>query len=252
MRLFLLELLTENEGFRGVKSTNTTTINHMNVTVNIVCYKYKTLSNGENPLMIRVNKNGKTKFKSLGISVHPDNWDFQKNRPLPNCPNRELILKIILEKEAEYQKEILELISMQKEYTASSLIAAKTSQVKIKTVEEFYNKLIENFQKADRVGNARTYQYSLNSIIRFCGKADMLFSDIDVSWLRKYEQWLRDGKCTEVTISFIFRTLRSAYNKAIVEKCVHKNSYPFGEFKISKFDTKTQKRAIPKEAIKKI
>jgi len=31
----------------------------MNVTVNVVCYKQKTLANGENPLMIRVCKDGK-------------------------------------------------------------------------------------------------------------------------------------------------------------------------------------------------
>ena len=81
----------------------------MNATVNIVCYRQKTLSNGNHPLMIRVTRNGKRKYKSLGISVHPDNWDFKTNRPKLKCPNRELILKIILEKEVEFQKEILEL-----------------------------------------------------------------------------------------------------------------------------------------------
>ena len=75
----------------------------MNATVNIVCYKYKTLKNGEHPLMIRVSKNQKTKYKSIGLSVHPNHWDFEKNRPKPNCPNRELILKTILEKEADFQ-----------------------------------------------------------------------------------------------------------------------------------------------------
>ena len=78
----------------------------MKATVNIICYRKKTLKNGEHPLMIRVAKNGKTKYKSLGISVHPDNWDFQTNRPQNDCPNRELILKIILEKEVEFQKKI--------------------------------------------------------------------------------------------------------------------------------------------------
>ena len=224
----------------------------MNATVNIICYKQKTLSNGEHPLMIRVSKNGKRKYKSIGISVHPDNWDFQTNRPKLKCPNRELILKTILEKEAEFQKEILELTSMQKDYTAASLITSKTNQIRAKTVEEFYNELIENYQKADKLGNTRTYKYSLGSIIRFCGKADMFFSDIDVSWLKRYEQWLIDSKCTEVTISFIFRTLRSAYNKAIAAKYAHRGSYPFTEYKVSKFDLTTQKRAIPKEAIKKV
>lgn len=41
----------------------------MNVTANIVCYKSKTLSNGEHPLMIRICKNGKKKYKSLGFST---------------------------------------------------------------------------------------------------------------------------------------------------------------------------------------
>jgi hypothetical protein len=109
----------------------------MNATVNVVCYKYKRLSNSEHPLMIRVSKNQKTKYKSLGLSVHPDHWDFEKNRPKPNCPNRELLLKTILEKEAEYQKEILELTSMQKEYTASSLIASKVEyETALKKVQE--------------------------------------------------------------------------------------------------------------------
>jgi len=224
----------------------------MNATVNIVCYKQKRLKNGEHPLMVRVTKNGKRKYKSLGLSVHPDHWDFQTNRPKLKCPNRELILKTILEKEAEFQKEILELTSMQKEYTASSLMAAKTNQVKVKTVEEFYNELIQQYQKADRLGNARAYKYSLGSITRFYGKGDVFFSDIDVSWLKKYERWLVDSKCTEVTISLLFRTLRSAYNKAIEAKCAHKGNYPFGEFKVSKFDVSTQKRAISKDAIKKI
>jgi hypothetical protein len=66
----------------------------MNATVNVVCYKWKTLSNGEHPLMIRVSKGGKKKYKSLGISVNPANWDFKINRPKLKCPNRELIFSL--------------------------------------------------------------------------------------------------------------------------------------------------------------
>ena len=44
-------------------------------------------------------------------------------------------------------------------------------------------------------------------------------------------------------MSLMFRTLRSAYNKAIKAKCARKSDYPFDEYKINKFDTKTQKRA---------
>lgn len=53
-------------------------------------------------------------------------------------------------------------------------------------------------------------------------------------------------------MSLLFRTLRSAYNKAIEQKIVLKSSYPFDAFKMSKFNVKTKKRAISKEDIRKI
>lgn len=33
-----------------------------NATISVVCYKYKTLSNGENPLMLRISKDGKNSY----------------------------------------------------------------------------------------------------------------------------------------------------------------------------------------------
>ena len=95
----------------------------MKGTINILCYRSKTLANGEHPLVIRVCKDNKRKFQSLGVSINPKFWDFEKNRPKPNCPNKELILKIILKKEAEYQKQILEFQSDKKDYTATTLLA---------------------------------------------------------------------------------------------------------------------------------
>ena len=63
----------------------------MNACVSVVCYKSKTLSNGENPLMLQVSKGGKRKYQSLGISINPKYWDFTRNKPKPgkssvSCP----------------------------------------------------------------------------------------------------------------------------------------------------------------------
>lgn len=53
----------------------------MNATVNIVLFNPKTLTDGSHPLMIRVCKNNKKKYKSLGISVKPQFWNkLFKNR----------------------------------------------------------------------------------------------------------------------------------------------------------------------------
>ena len=79
----------------------------MSTTVNVLCYKSKTLANGEHPLMIRVSKDGKKKYSSLGISVHPIHWDFVKNKPKRCCPNKVQIEKIIRERTQEYTEQIL-------------------------------------------------------------------------------------------------------------------------------------------------
>ena len=225
----------------------------MSATINIMCYKSKTLSNGEHPLMIRICKDGKKKYKSLGISVNPDFWDFQKNRPKTNCPNKELILKIILEKETEFQKQILELKSEQKEYTVSTLLISKDEQVKKKTVSEFYAELIAQFKSNGKGGNARIYNDSLRSLNNFTGnRLNIPFIDVNLDFLLSYEKWLRLRSCKETTISLLFRTLRSVYNKAVESDNVGKTENPFAKFKVSKFDTTTQKRAIAKDEIKRI
>ena len=80
----------------------------MNATISVICYKSKTLSNGEHPLMLRVIKNRKISYKSLKVSVNAKFWDFDKNEPKANCPNKDLINKIILQTKLEYQSKILE------------------------------------------------------------------------------------------------------------------------------------------------
>ena len=37
------------------------------------------LANGESPIMLRIAKDGKRTMRSLGVSVNPAYWDFNKN-----------------------------------------------------------------------------------------------------------------------------------------------------------------------------
>ncbi|WP_308573051.1 Arm DNA-binding domain-containing protein [uncultured Sanguibacteroides sp.] len=36
-------------------------------------------------------KDRKPKYVGLGVSIHPNYWDFKKNKPKPNCPNCTII-----------------------------------------------------------------------------------------------------------------------------------------------------------------
>ena len=224
----------------------------MNASLSVVCYKSKRLSNGESPLMLQVSKGGKRQYQSLGVSVNPKFWDFSKNKPKSNCPNREYILKLILNKQAELQQRMLELNAEQKEYTTTTLLHDEHRKFELKTVKQFYQELIEQYKANEKCGNRLIYKSAYNSINVFTnGNLEIPFSAIDVAWLNKYEKWLRSKGNKETTMSLMFRTLRSAYNKAIESKCARKSDYPFNDYRISKFDVSTEKRAIAKADVLK-
>ena len=224
----------------------------MNATISVVCYKSKTLSNGEHPLMLRICKDGKKKYQSLGISIKANLWDFTKEKPKSNCPNKEYIQKLILDKQTELQQRMLEMNSEQKEYTTTTLLHDENKKFELKTVSDYYQELIEQLKADNKCGNRLIYRSSYNSLKAFTNdKLDIPFSAIDIAWLNKYEKWLRSKGNEETTMSLMFRTLRSTYNKAIKAKCARKSEYPFDEFRISKFDVRTQKRAIAKTEVLK-
>ena len=202
----------------------------MNATINVLCYKSKTLSNGENPLMIRVSKNGKKTYKSLGLSVNPIYWDFKKNKPKRNCPDKKQIENLIIEKLKAYNQTILELNSTQKEYTSNSLVDKVEKPFKLKTVATVFLEQIEQFENAKRKGYALSCKQVYNSLMEFNSHLNIYFSDIDTLWLKKYETWLRNKNLSENTIGIRFRTLRAMYNVAITEKCVNPQCYPFRSY----------------------
>lgn len=44
----------------------------MGTTINVVCYKSKVLKNNESPLMVRICKDRKVKYESIGISAQSE------------------------------------------------------------------------------------------------------------------------------------------------------------------------------------
>ena len=78
----------------------------MSTTISVVCYKSKVLKNNESPLMLRICKDGKRKYESIGISILPSLWDFKQNKPTRKCPNKEYIERLIAEKVKVYTDKI--------------------------------------------------------------------------------------------------------------------------------------------------
>lgn len=221
----------------------------MNATVNVVCYKWKTLSNGEHPLMLRVCKDGNRRYVSLKVSVKSEHWDFEKNKPKRGCPNKERLEKLISEHIHKYSHEIIGLTVEGKDYTTTSLIEKVTDVRASQTLNDLFKDYICRLMQEGRVGYALSVKQVYNSLLDYRGHLDFYLTEIDVAWLKSYEVWLRSKGLADNTIGIRFRTLRVVYNFALMNGLVKSELYPFKKYKVSKLHQATAKRAISKEQV---
>lgn len=226
----------------------------MKTCVSVVCYRYKVLANGESPLMLRISKEGRRTMKSLGVSVDPKFWNFDTNQPKPNCPNRQLIRQIMLKYESEYNGKILAKEINEEEFTPQMIVAEQKERIKAQTVEEVYKAIISELKERGSVGNAYAYLNSYNVLKSFNRDKPLnfTFSRIDADYLEKFEEWMRARGNKETSMSFQMRTLRAVFNRAIKRRAVAREKNPFAEYKISRFNTQTPKRALSKADVMKI
>lgn len=203
--------------------------------------------------MLRVTKDRKRKYVSLGISVNPEHWDFSKNQPKAECPNREYIELLIADKLKEYSAKIVELKVTNQEFTSTTLVEKVcVNRVNRKTVGDLFREHISSLTASGRKSYALSIKQLYNSLIEFNGHLDIPFSEMDIVWLRRYEAFLRRKGLAENTIGIRFRTLRSIYNVAIEEDVVSAELYPFKKQKVSKLHQETAKRALSKEDIERV
>ena len=224
----------------------------MATTINVLCYKSKTLSNGEHPIMVRICKDGKKKYASVGISVNAKHWNFEKNEPKPNCPNREHINFLIASKKAEYEKEAIKLKSEGRDFTADGLHEKIQSPTATRTVADIFNEYIEHLRQEKRTGYMKSVLQVYNSLVKYNEHLNIYFDEIDFRWLREYEIWLKGEGLALNTIGIRFRTLRSIYNYALTNDWVKAENYPFKKYKVAKLSEETIKRALSKKDINKV
>ena len=203
--------------------------------------------------MVKITKNGKRSLKSLGISLNPDYWDFERDQPKRNCPNRTYIMSIIMNALQKYQAIQLEMEAKNNDYTASEILNDLDNKTKHTTVEDFLTSHIQQLRDNGKVGNSYAYMNLRTTLHNFYGKKlNCLFNAVDVAFCNNFEAWMRKNQFEDTTMHYYFRTLRATYNKAVEAKCADREKSPFVEYKLSRFNTKTKKRALSKESVKKI
>jgi integrase len=111
-----------------------------------------------------------------------------------------------------------------------------------------FDKYIKELNLDKRIGTAVSYECARNSLMKF--KKDLTFAEVSPAFLKKYENWMLDGKRSVTTIGIYLRSLRAIYNLQNIDKSI----YPFGEAK-NKYSipsSRNIKKALTVEEIAKI
>ena len=218
--------------------------------VNIILFKSKLLKDGTHPIVLRITKNRKRKYISLGYNCTPEQWNEdagQFNTKFPSYKKRNRILT----KELFKAEDILdEFLDDEKDFTLEDF-RIKYIGVKPVDVFEYFDELIDRLIKSNRLGTAESYSGTKKAIWNFYSRK-LKFNEVDYAFLIKFENHCRGKGNKDTTIGVYMRTFRAVINSAIKEKKCKESHYPFKEYKISKLDSTTKKRAIKKVDIEKM
>ncbi|WP_141402425.1 site-specific integrase [Sediminicola luteus] len=219
-----------------------------------VVLRKKALSNGSFPIFLRVTKNRRTKYYRTPLNTTLQEWNedtgsfngknggyIQKNRVLLKIKDRALKTYYDL----ELEKEDFSLEDFDKHFRVDTNPASQD-------VFRFWDEIIEEMRDAGRMGNAKLYHDASNSIKRFIGFKSLRFTEIDATFLNKYDAFLRSRGGTDGGIGVKMRTIRAMYNKALERNIFKVEKHPFHVYKISRLKGKGIKRALNLEQINKI
>ena len=226
----------------------------MNASVKVILYTSKTLSSGEHPVMLRLIKDRKPKYISVGFSTTKDLWNESEGEPKKKHPLYKEAKILIQKKKLEASKLIMDLESEEKNLSSEEIRGKlKRSRKGNLTLFKFFDVTIDRLKAAGNIKTALVYKDTKNNIEQFTRGKDKHFSEIDVSFLAQFEENLKAADKGSNTIYIYLRTLRALINKAIKEDVCPEKYYAFKKFTLSKYSRiKTAKRAITKDEIKKI
>ena len=219
------------------------------MSVKVVLQK-KIRANGQYPVMLRIWKNSKAQFISVGATSPEKDWDTQKELPKKSHPlYQELVIKIqqakvsagkaLLVGEETDTRTVLEK-AVQKEAVEIGILA-------------YCLQTVGRLKAENRHGYAETFKYAGVSLGKMLprGRKDFAFTEITPQLLRKWESRLLQEGAASNTIGIHIGRIRVLMGYARLEKITRHNPF-LGEerFNLSKYSRiETPKRAVHKDHI---
>ncbi|MDB0011787.1 site-specific integrase [Crocinitomicaceae bacterium] len=218
-------------------------------TIKLVLDTRRKKSNNRYPLVFRITHRSKTCTINAGLDLYKNDWSIKTNFISKRHSNYNKYKKIIDSKLEELEEVILELEDSPFHYSVADIKVELNKLNNIHTFNSYAKLQVDKLKRANRHGNAMSYQCAISSLENHYGLS-IQFDQINYALLSEYDMRMRERGMKINAIAAYMRALRAIYNKAIKEDLVPESLYPFNKYKIKQ--EKTAKRAVSVDDISKV
>lgn len=202
------------------------------VTVKILYRSDKINSQNECPLYLRITKNRKSKYVSLGILLKVYQWDEENKRVKKSHPNSQRLNNYIAAKVSDAQGLALELEASDKSILPTN-VKEHIIGCKSESFISYFERYIAIVEHKEKISTHRKCKSVLKKLKVYLKGKDLLFNEITVFWLKNYETYLRTGLQNNTnTVHANLKIFRMLINEAIREEIFPYDKNPFLKFKL--------------------
>lgn len=216
------------------------------------------LNCGKYPLVFQIIHRRQRRLIYTDIHLFDDSFDDEKQQIISS--ERQHFKRTELSKMNESLRQIRREIESMIEY-----IAAKTTSFTVDNITSLYNRrkgyiyfftflecVIEQNRTLEKFGTANNYQSTLRVFEKYLKSDKLKFTDVDQKLIKEFDIFLQKRKLKQNSIAFYINNLRTIYNKAAEDGIfdLPQGGSPFDKISVKR--TKTIKRALPVEVVRRI
>lgn len=207
------------------------------VTVKTIFRTDKSNNQNEHPIYLRIIKNRKPKYISLGIFISEEQWD-EDEKKVKKHPNAQQLNNYITAKKSEAEGVALQMVTSDK-YAIPEKIKDEIMGKASVSFTKFSQRYLEELDNGEHIATHKKTKSILLKISEFTNGKDLHFDYITVSWLKEFEQFLKKTKGNGAnTVNANFRVIRRIINLAINEDLINIDRNPFKRLKLTSVNPK--------------
>lgn len=218
--------------------------------VKIVLRKDKANGFTKIPLYLRITKNRKSSYKSLGHKITEKQWDENMQRVKSTHPNSARLNNVLAQKLAQAEKQLL-IDEDATQFTTAQDLVRDMYKKGTDSFTEFGNFYLQKLLDEQNYSRHKKLKGILGKLSEYCSNREIAFNEINVRFLESYEKWMRTVRSNKVnTIHANMKFIRQLFKEAVTLGNIKREQNPFLTYKLKQ--EKTEREYLTDQEIERI